>query len=77
MQKSLYKSRDNRVIQGVCGGIGEYLGIDPVIVRLIWVFFTLTAFAGLIGYILACIIIPENNGYDDNNSRNDKDNYYY
>ena len=80
MKKRLYKSRENRVVQGVCGGIGDYLGIDPVIVRLIWVFVSLTALVGLgglVAYLLACIIIPENNGYDDNNSRNDNDNYYY
>ena len=75
--KKLYKSRSNRVLKGVCGGIGEYLNIDPVIVRLVWVLFTLTAFVGLVAYIIACFIIPENNGYDDNNSRNDNDNYYY
>ncbi|CUS81463.1 phage shock protein C (PspC) family protein, partial [Candidatus Kryptonium thompsonii] len=35
--KRLYKSRHDRIIDGVCGGIGEYLGIDPVIVRIIFI----------------------------------------
>ena len=37
MNKKLYKSEDNKVLCGVCGGLGEFLGIDPTIIRLIWV----------------------------------------
>ena len=44
--KKLYKSDTNRMICGVCGGVGEYFNIDPTIVRLLFVFFGLTAAAG-------------------------------
>lgn len=57
--KKLYRSEKNKVIAGVCGGIGEYLNIDPVIVRIIWVFLTLAYGAGILAYILAWIIIPK------------------
>jgi len=63
MEKRLYKSTDNKVFAGVCGGIGEYFAIDPVIIRLLWVAFTLMAGAGLIAYIVAAFIIPHNPEY--------------
>ena len=56
--KRLYKSRTNRVLCGVCGGIGEYFGIDPTIVRLLFVLLGCTS-TGLILYIIAAIIMPE------------------
>ena len=56
--KRLYKSRTNRVLCGVCGGIGEYFGIDPTIVRLLCVLLGGTS-TGLILYIIAAIIMPE------------------
>ncbi len=56
--KRLVKSRNNRVICGVCGGIGEYLGIDPTIVRLLCLLLGCTA-TGIIVYLVAAIIIPE------------------
>ncbi len=56
--KKLTKS-SNRMICGVCAGIGEYLGIDPTVVRLLWVIFTFMGGAGLLAYIVAAIIIPE------------------
>ena len=58
MRKRLYKSEDNRILCGVCGGVGEYLGIDPTLVRLVWVLITLAAGAGLLLYIAAAIIMP-------------------
>ncbi|HZD60908.1 MAG TPA: PspC domain-containing protein [Anaerolineae bacterium] len=57
--RRLYRSRENRVIAGVAGGIGEYFGVDPTIIRLAWVFLTLLGGAGIIAYIVAWIIIPE------------------
>lgn len=54
----LYKSRKNKVIDGVCGGIGEYFGIDPVIIRLLWVALFFAYGSGIILYIIAMIIIP-------------------
>ncbi len=60
MVRKLYKSPGNRVLFGVCGGVGEYFGIDPVIIRLLVVVTTVMGGAGLIAYIVAAIIIPEN-----------------
>lgn len=59
MERKLYKSSNDKVLAGVCGGIGEYFAVDSVIVRLLWVVFTLMGGAGLIAYIIAAIIIPE------------------
>ena len=58
MEKKLYKSRDNKKIDGVCAGVGEYFDIDPTLVRLAWVFVTLFGGAGLIAYIIAALVIP-------------------
>lgn len=56
--KKLMKSRD-KMICGVCAGIGEYLNIDPTVVRLLWILFSMMGGAGLLAYIIAAIIIPE------------------
>jgi len=58
--KKLMRSKKNRVIAGVCGGLGNYFGIDPTVVRLLWVLFTfISGGAGILAYIIAWIIIPE------------------
>ena len=59
MGKKLYKSATNRKIAGVCGGIGEYFDVDPTIVRLIWIILVLAAGTGLLAYIIAAIIMPD------------------
>ena len=59
MDKRLYKSTTNRVLCGVCGGIGEYLNIDPTIIRLLWLLLVCGAGSGLVIYIIAAIIVPE------------------
>lgn len=59
MEKKLYRSRANKMISGVCGGIGEYFNIDPTIVRLVWALLSLAGGGGVLLYILASIIIPE------------------
>jgi phage shock protein C len=56
--KRLYKSRKNKVIAGVCGGIGEYFNVDPVLIRLIAVLFFFTGGAALIAYVVGMIIMP-------------------
>lgn len=56
--KKLCKSNYDRKICGVCGGIGEYLGIDPTVVRLIFVIFGLVS-VGVIFYIIAAVLMPE------------------
>lgn len=62
MQKRLYRSNTNKTIAGVCGGLAEYLNVDPTLIRLLWVFFVLAAGTGLLAYIIAAIIIPQNPG---------------
>ena len=57
--KKLYRSRNNRMISGVCGGIAEYINLDPTIIRLLWVLFCFAGGTGVIAYIIAAIIIPE------------------
>lgn len=58
--KKLLRSKDDRVIAGVCAGIANYLEVDPTLIRLLWVLFTLISFGtGILAYILAWIIIPE------------------
>ncbi|MDP7116636.1 MAG: PspC domain-containing protein [Candidatus Woesearchaeota archaeon] len=58
--KKLFRSSDNRMVAGVCAGVGEYFNIDPTVVRVGWVIFTLLSFGvGVLAYIAAWIIIPE------------------
>jgi phage shock protein PspC (stress-responsive transcriptional regulator) len=56
--KKLYRSRRNRMIGGVCGGIAEYFDIDPVIVRIIAVAFFFMGGSALLAYVLGLIVIP-------------------
>jgi len=58
--KRLLRSKGNRMVGGVCGGIGEYVSIDPTIIRLLWVLFIFFSFgAGVLAYVIAWVIIPE------------------
>lgn len=57
--KRLTRSTSNKVIAGVCGGMGDYFNIDPVIVRVIWLILLLGAGTGLIAYLIAWLVIPE------------------
>jgi len=61
IQKRLYRSKKGRMLAGVCAGIGDYLNVDPVAVRLIWILITLFSgvFPGVVAYIIAIFIIPE------------------
>ncbi len=58
--KRLYRSRHDRMLAGVCGGIADYLNVESVLVRIIWVVLTLLGGMGLLMYIASVIIIPEN-----------------
>ena len=60
MDKRLYKSTENKMLDGVCGGIAEYFELDPTLVRLGWVLFCALGGSGIIAYIIAAIIIPRN-----------------
>ncbi len=60
--KKLTRSTRNRMMCGVCGGIGEYLNVDPTLVRLIWALCSLASVGmGVILYIVAAIVMPEDN----------------
>jgi phage shock protein C len=59
--KRLYRSNTNKMVCGVCSGIAEYFGIDATLVRIGWVILTLfsAGFGGLLAYIVAAVIIPD------------------
>ena len=57
--KKLYKSATDKKIAGVCGGIAEYFNVDATLIRLAWVLFGLLGGSGLLAYIIAAIIMPE------------------
>jgi len=59
MSKQLYRSQENKIIGGVCGGLAEYFNIDPVIVRLVCVLLFFAKAIGIVAYIICMIIIPE------------------
>ena len=59
MKKRLYKSSTDKKVCGVCGGIANYFDVDPTVISLIWVIFTLVGGSGLIAYIIAAIIMPD------------------
>ncbi|MCR4568671.1 MAG: PspC domain-containing protein [Pseudobutyrivibrio sp.] len=64
MKKRIYKSSEKK-IDGVCGGIANYFDIDPTVVRLAWVIFTLAGGAGIVAYIIAAIIMEDEPNYID------------
>lgn len=57
--KRLYRNQHNKILAGVCSGLGDYFNIDPVIIRLLWVVLSIFGGAGILIYIIAWIIIPE------------------
>jgi phage shock protein PspC (stress-responsive transcriptional regulator) len=57
--KRLFRSRYNRVLGGVCGGLGNFFNIDPVLVRVLWAISFFVGGVGFLAYIIAWIIIPE------------------
>lgn len=59
MARKLYRTREDRKIAGVCGGLGEYFDIDPTIIRLLWLALLFAAGSGVLAYIVAWVIIPE------------------
>ena len=58
MDKRLYRSRTNRIIWGVCGGLAEYFNLDPAIIRVIFVLLVFVGGLGIIAYIVLAIIVP-------------------
>ena len=57
--RKLYRSRNERMIAGVCGGLGEYFNIDPTLIRLLFVFLALAGGPGLVAYIVLLVVVPE------------------
>ena len=57
--KRLHKSESDKKLCGVCGGIAEYFDIDPTLVRLAWIIFCLAGGSGVLGYIIASLVMPE------------------
>ena len=58
--KKLYKIEEGRKIEGVCGGLAEYLNVDPTLIRVIWALVTLgSAGVGLIAYVICAVIMPK------------------
>ena len=58
MNKRLCKSSTDKKIFGVCGGLAQFLGIDPTVVRLIWALLIFCAGTGLLAYIIAALVLP-------------------
>ncbi|WP_363317195.1 PspC domain-containing protein, partial [uncultured Porphyromonas sp.] len=58
LEKRLYRSRGDRMLGGVCGGIAEYFNMDSSLVRILWVLFTLMGGSGLLIYLICLVVIP-------------------
>lgn len=56
--KKLYKIQEGKIIDGVCGGVAEYLNVDPTVIRVIWAILSLWGGLGILAYILCAIIMP-------------------
>jgi phage shock protein C len=59
MEKRLYRSRSDRTLAGICGGIAEYFGWDPTLVRAAWVLLTLLGGSGIVLYLIMWLVMPE------------------
>jgi len=57
--RKLYRSKDNRRLAGVCGGLGTYLGADPTVVRVLFIVLAVLGGAGLIIYLAMWLIVPQ------------------
>jgi len=62
MEKKLYRSRNKKVIAGIAGGLGDYIGVDPVIIRIILILITIINGIGILIYIIMWIVIQEEPG---------------
>ena len=59
MKKRLFKSKTDKKLCGVCGGVAVYFNIDPTVVRLAWAAFTILGGSGILAYIVAAIVMPD------------------
>jgi phage shock protein C len=60
----LYRSRDERMIAGICGGLGRYFDLDPTLVRALFILFALVVGGGLLLYLILWLLIPEEPGHE-------------
>ncbi len=58
MERRLYRSRNERVLWGVCGGLADYFGMDPVLVRIIFVLLIFANGLGILAYIIMAVLVP-------------------
>lgn len=72
--KKLYRSRNEKMLGGVCGGLAEYFGIDPTWVRLIFIFFSLLAGFALILYLIMWVVVPLRPALDNSSNNSDSKN---
>lgn len=59
MEKKLYRIKHGKKLAGVCGGVAEYLNMDPTVVRALWAIISLFAGTGVLAYIVCAFVIPE------------------
>lgn len=59
MEKKLYKSKTDKKLCGVCGGLAKYFDMDPTIIRVLWVLCILFGGSGVVAYIVCAILFPE------------------
>ena len=62
MEKKLYRSNDRKIF-GVCGGIAEYLGCDPTLIRILWVVFSFSSGIGAVVYLIAALLMDNRPDY--------------
>jgi len=58
VEKRLQRSRTEKMIGGVCGGLADYFSVDPTVVRVLWVLLTLLGGAGILLYVILWVIMP-------------------
>ena len=73
MSKRLYRSETDKIIGGVCGGIAEYINIDPIIVRILFIVASTSGGFGLTVYIILWIVIPSESSIQKNSEENAKE----
>ena len=59
LSKRLYRSRTNKTLGGVCGGLGDYFSIDPILFRLAFILLVLLAGTGVLAYLILWLVVPE------------------
>lgn len=70
MNKELYRSANNKVIAGVCGGVAEYFEIDPTIVRIVWLLLAFPGGVGFLAYLVCWLVMPERNTFASGTNEN-------